>query len=109
MNVTEKRKSVRIPVNFPAIFSYNAKNGNGEILNLSVDGAYLCATESLDAGKKIKLSFDLPAHELHLNAQVIWRESLQDRKTFGMGLFFKDASALQHAAIELFIRNLLKI
>ena len=109
MNVTEKRKSVRIPVNFPAVFSYNAGQGNGEILNLSVDGAYLCSGESLEAGKKIKLSFDLPDHELHLNAQVIWRKALKDRKTFGMGLFFKDAPALQQAAIELFIRNLLKI
>jgi hypothetical protein len=108
MGATEKRKSVRVPVDFPASFSYGSRNHTGTVLNLSVDGALLHSDQLVDVGRSIKLQFALPDHELRTKAQIVWGKSI-DQSTFGMGLFFEDLPALHQAAIDLFIRNLLKI
>lgn len=110
MNITEKRKSVRIPVDFPASFSHQRKNYPARILNLSVDGALLQADQLIDSGEQIQLSFELPEQEIRLKAKVMWGNSVEGNiQAFGMGVFFEDMPALQQAAVGLYIRNLLKI
>lgn len=106
----EKRRSLRIPVDFRASFIHDDKTLSGRILNLSVDGVFLRASELLDSGDPIHLTFDLVDQEIQVKGRVMWGGSVEDKVgTFGMGIHFDHISALQQAAIELFIRNLLKM
>ena len=110
MNVTEKRKSVRVPVDFPASFAHEKKNFPARVLNLSIDGAMVQAEQMIDTAQLIQLTFELPEQELRVKARVMWGKLVEgDIRTFGMGVRFEDIPALQQAAIELYIRNLLKI
>jgi uncharacterized protein (TIGR02266 family) len=105
-----KRRSVRIPVDFRASFTHNEKTLSGRVLNLSVDGVFLRTSELLDSGDPIHLTFDLVDQEIQVKGRVTWGGSVENRAgTFGMGIHFEQISALQQAAIELFIRNLLKM
>ena len=110
MKTSEKRKSVRVPVDFPASFSYQSKNFPARILNLSIDGAMVQAEQLIDSGQQIQLTFELPEHEVRVKAKVMWGGVVQGNiRAFGMGVCFEDISALQRVAVELYIRNLLKI
>jgi hypothetical protein len=108
MTTTARRRSARVPVDLPAQFTHKNREIPGRILNLSVDGAFLRASEMLDSGETIRVSFELPDAQLDVKAKVIWSGSMRGEAT-GMGLFFDGISAMQQAALELFIRNLLKI
>ncbi len=107
MSMSEKRKSVRVAVDFPASFSHETQDYSGRILNLSVDGALLKADTLINSGEMIQLTFELPEHEARVKARIIWSRPIES--TYGMGVFFEDIPAVQQAAIELYIRNLLKI
>ena len=110
MNITEKRKSVRIPVDFPASFSHKNKNFPARILNLSIDGAMLQAEQLIDSAQQIQLTFELPEQEIRVKARVMWGSIVEGNiRAFGMGVSFEDMPALQRVAVELHIRNLLKI
>jgi hypothetical protein len=110
MNITEKRKSVRIPVDFPASFSYQKKNFPARVLNLSIDGAMLQAEQLIDTTEVLLLTFELPEQEIRVKAKVMWGSLVEGNiQASGMGVRFEDIPALQQAAIELYIRNLLKM
>lgn len=106
----EKRRAVRVPVDFPASLTSEEKSLTGRVLNLSIDGVFLRTTELLDSGDAIHLTFDLVDQEIEVKGRVMWGGSMENSAgTFGMGVHFERISALQQAAIELFIRNLLKM
>ena len=106
----EKRRTVRVPVDFPASVTLEEKTLTGRVLNLSIDGVFLRTSELLDAGDPIDLTFDLVDQEIEVKGRVIWGGSVENSAgTFGMGIHFDQISALQQAAIELYIRNLLKM
>jgi uncharacterized protein (TIGR02266 family) len=106
----EKRRSVRVPVDFHASFNHDGKTVSGRVLNLSVDGVFLQTSRLLDSGDPINLTFDLMDQEIQVKGRVVWGGSVENSAgTFGIGIHFEHISALQQAAIELFIRNLLKM
>ena len=75
-----------------------------------MDGVFLRTSELLDSGDPIQLIFELADQEIHVKGRVMWGGSVENAvRSFGMGVHFENISAVQHAAIELFIRNLLKI
>ena len=100
----EKRKSVRIPVDFPASFSHETKEYDGRILHLSVDGALLKSSASIDSGEIVELKFELPGQEVRAKARIIWSKPIES--TFGMGVFFEDIAAEDKAAIESYIADI---
>jgi hypothetical protein len=102
----EKRKSVRVPVDFPASFSHETQNYEGRVLHLSVDGALLKSNELINAGEVIELTFELPEQEVKAKARIIWSKPIET--TFGMGVFFDDISAEHKAAIESYISDLIQ-
>ena len=107
---SDKRRSVRVPVDFRASFTHEQKTLPARVLNLSVDGVFLRTAELLDSGDPIHLTFELVDQEIQVKGKVMWGGSVENAAgTFGMGIHFEHISALQQAAIELFIRNLLKI
>jgi Tfp pilus assembly protein PilZ len=107
----EKRRSVRVPVDFRASLTHEKKTITGRVLNLSVDGVFLRTSELLDSGDPIHLTFELVDQEIDVKGKVMWGGSVENSAgTFGMGIHFGEhITALQQAAIELFIRNLLKM
>jgi hypothetical protein len=110
MNSTEKRKSVRVPVDFPASFAHQNRNFPARVLNLSIDGAMVQAEQLIDAAQQLVLTFELPAQEIRVKARVMWGESVDGNiPAVGMGVLFEDMPALQRVAVEHYIRNLLKI
>ena len=110
MKITEKRKSVRVPVDFPASFSYQNRNFQARILNLSIDGAMVQAEQLIPSSEQILLTFELPEQEVRVKAKVMWGSFVEGSiRTFGMGVGFDDIPAIQRVAVELYIRKLLKI
>src|SRR5688572_20655717 len=110
MRSTEKRRSVRVPVDFPATIEHLGREHSGRVLNLSVDGALLSANQLLDAGEQIQLAFEMPEGRIYVKGTIIWAGTVPGGvRTIGMGVSFDGIPAVQQAAIELFIRNLLKI
>jgi hypothetical protein len=100
----EKRKSIRIPVDFPAFFSHEKKEHEGRVLHLSVDGALLKSSELINSGEIIELKFDLPQQEVRAKARIIWSKPIES--TFGMGVFFEDIAAEDKAAIDAYIADI---
>ncbi|MCI0412387.1 PilZ domain-containing protein [bacterium] len=110
MSFGEKRRSVRVPVDFEASFTRGERTVAARVLNLSVDGVLLRTSEMLDSGDPIQLTFELVDQEVQVKGRVVWGGSVEDSgRTFGMGIHFENISAVQQAAIEQFIRNVLKI
>ncbi len=110
MKITEKRKSVRVPVDFPGSFSYQNRNFPVRILNLSIDGALVQAEQLINVAELMQLTFELPEQEIRVKARVMWGNLIEgNASAFGMGVHFEDMPALQQAAVDLYIRNLLKI
>ena len=104
----EKRKSVRVPVDFPASFAHERRNHPGRILNLSSDGALLQAEELIEPGQELQLSFEIPDQEIRVRGKVMWGQSVKGNiNAYGMGIFFQDLADAHHTALELYIRTLL--
>ena len=102
----EKRKSVRIAVDFPALFCHETKDYDGRILHLSVDGALLKSSVLINPGEIIDLTFTLPKQEVRAKARIIWSKPIES--TFGMGVFFEDIQAEDKAAIDSYIIDLVQ-
>ena len=102
----EKRKSIRIPVDFPASFSHETKDYEGRVLHLSVDGALLKSSALINSGEIVELTFELPEQEVRAKARIIWSKPIES--TFGMGVFFEDIPAEDKAAIETYITDIVQ-
>jgi hypothetical protein len=102
----EKRKSIRIPVDFPAFFCHETKDYNGRVLHLSVDGALLKSGVLIKPGEIIELTFQLPEQEVRAKARIIWSKPIES--TFGTGVFFEDIRAEDKAAIDSYISDLVQ-
>ena len=102
----EKRKSIRVPVDFPASFSHETKEYDGRVLHLSVDGALLKSGALINSGEIIELTFELPGQQVRAKARIIWSKPIES--TFGMGVFFEDIPAEDKAAIDSYISDLLQ-
>ena len=103
MDFPEKRKSIRLPVDFQASFSHQTGDHQGRVLYLSVDGALLKSSALINSGELIELTFQLPAQEVRARAKIIWSKPIES--TFGMGVFFEEITPADKAAIESYIND----
>lgn len=107
-----KRKSVRVPVNFETQIAHQAKKHKAEALNLSVDGMCVHGTKTFADNDRILVLFKLPTMQepMRLWAKVVWGRSVEgvSATTFGMGIQFEKPQPSQKKELVKFIQNLLK-
>ncbi|HSE42802.1 MAG TPA: PilZ domain-containing protein [Acidobacteriota bacterium] len=108
----DKRRSVRVPVEFSVQFTFDNKEHLAEALNLSVDGMFLKTTYMLLQGDIIEIFFHLPNAEepLWMKAQVMWGTWIEGMNlpTSGMGVRFVDPLPEQRDHLENYIRELIE-
>jgi uncharacterized protein (TIGR02266 family) len=108
----EKRKSVRVPVDFQASFSKDDRDYYGQVLNLSLDGLFIKTQQLFEPQDRLNFSFKLSGSPqvLHLRGKVIWSASVdgQEDRHYGIGISFENVPVAEKLALNSFIENLLK-
>ena len=86
----EKRRYVRVPVEFTALIQQDRKLYSGLALNLSEDGLFLIVPELLSPSQTVDVTFRLPnsQDETKVPARVAWCSKVKGRGKFiyGMGV-----------------------
>lgn len=107
-----KRKSVRVPVNFETQVAHQAKKHKAGALNLSVDGMCLYSAKTFADNDRILVLFKLPTMQepMRLWARVVWGRTIESPSTttFGMGIQFEHPQPSQKKELVKFIQSLLK-
>ena len=102
----EKRKFVRVPVEFTALIQQDRKLYSGLALNLSEDGLFLVVPELLTPSRMVNVTFRLPnaEDETMVSAKVAWCSKVKGRGKFvyGIGVQFMNHAArgLLHSFVE---------
>lgn len=111
-NYAEKRKSIRVPVNFPASFSKDNRHYLGIVLNLSADGLFIRTQQQFDSEDRLDFSFQLPGSNssLHVRGTVAWGAGIHDGpdRLYGLGVRFQDVAPDQASELNSYIEKLLK-
>jgi uncharacterized protein (TIGR02266 family) len=109
---SEKRKSVRVPVDFEVRFTFGAQEHIANALNLSADGMFIKTGYMLLQGDIIEVFFHLPDVEepFWLKARVAWGTWIEgmNMPTSGMGIQFIDLLQSQREHLKNYIRELIK-
>lgn len=110
--VNNKRKSVRVPVNFNTQIFKQDQRFSGGVLNLSVDGMFVQTPASFDENDHIHVIFRLPSTQepMRLKARVVWGREIEgaDVSSFGMGIQFEQTGMAQKKELAKYIQGLLK-
>jgi uncharacterized protein (TIGR02266 family) len=108
----DKRRSVRVPVDFPVKFTFENKEHLAEALNLSIDGMFLKTNSMFLQGDMIEIFFHLPEvnDPFWMKAQVMWGTWIEGMNlpTSGMGVRFVDPLPEQRDHLENYIRELIE-
>ena len=108
----EKRKSVRVPVDFNASFSKDNRDYSGQVLNLSSDGLFIKTQQLFEPHDRLDFSIKLSGSPqvLHLRGRVVWNGSIEgeDDRHYGIGIQFEDPPPAETAVLSSYIRKLLK-
>ena len=109
---SEKRKSVRVPVDFQASFSIDDRNYHGQVLNLSSDGLFIKTQQLFEPQDVLSFSFKLSGSQkiLHIRGRVAWGASIGDQEdlNYGIGVHLEDVPPVENAALNSYIQTLLK-
>ena len=107
-----KRKHVRVPVDFEVQFTFDNKQHTAEALNLSIDGMFLKTSYMLLLGDMVELFFHIPKYKepYWLKARVVWGTWIEGMNlpTSGMGVQFIDLIPEQKEHLENYIRELIQ-
>ncbi len=107
-----KRKHVRVPVDFEVQFTFDNKQHTAEALNLSIDGMFLKTSYMLLLGDMVELFFHIPKYKepYWLKARVVWGTWIEGMNlpTSGMGVQFIDLIPEQKEHLEKYIRELIQ-
>jgi uncharacterized protein (TIGR02266 family) len=105
----ERRKSIRIPVDFELQFITNNKEYPGKALNLSVDGICITTPKVLLAGETVEVFFQLPDGSTSMQAKgtVAWSSQIEHTGnwTFGMGVKFEGIQPGEEDGLRRFIHQ----
>jgi uncharacterized protein (TIGR02266 family) len=108
----DKRRHVRVPVDFEVRFTFDHNQHIAEALNISVDGMFLKTSYMLLQGDIVELFFHVPKVEepFWLKARVVWGTWIEGMNypTSGMGVQFLDLVPEQREYLEKYIRELIK-
>ena len=107
----EMRKSVRVPVMFPASVTRNDREYLGIVLNVSVDGMFIKTVEFLPAHSDVEILFHLPVsrYPLKIGAKIAWCSKIvgPEGTICGMGLQFDNHYLAERLLLKTFIDHLL--
>lgn len=108
----DKRKSLRIPVDFEVRFTFENKELQALALNLSTDGMFLKTDYMLLQDDIIEVFFQIPdiQEPFWMKARVAWGTWVDGRQSpiSGMGLQFVDPLPSQKSELEQYLQKLLK-
>lgn len=107
-----KRKHIRVPVDFEVQFTFDNKQHTAEALNISIDGMFLKTSYMLLLGDVVELFFHIPKLQepYWLKARVVWGTWIEGMNlpTSGMGVQFIDLIPEQKEHLENYIRELIQ-
>jgi Tfp pilus assembly protein PilZ len=108
----DKRKSVRVPVDFEVRFTFGTQEHIAQALNLSTDGMFIKTSYMLLQGDIIEVYFHLPDIEepFWLKARVAWGTWIEgmNMPTSGMGIQFIDPLPKQREQLKNYLRGLIQ-
>jgi len=108
----DKRKSVRVPVDFEVRFTFGNQEHIAQALNLSTDGMFIKTSYMLLQGDIIEIFFRLPGIDepFWLKAVIAWGTWIDgmNMPTSGMGIHFIDLLQSQREHLNKFIRGLIQ-
>lgn len=108
----DKRKSVRVPVDFEVRFTFGNQEHIAQALNLSTDGMFIKTSYMLLQGDIVEVFFRLSGIDepFWLKARVAWGTWIEgmNMPTSGMGIQFVDLLPSQREHIKNYIRGLIK-
>lgn len=111
MTAIEKRKDVRIPVEFGTQIR---KTGNvylGTVLNLSLNGMFVKVPALFQEGEAIEVIFNLPQRQMRIEAQaeIRWKSKVENSPIFGIGLLFVSMQQKDREALGTYISKSLMV
>jgi Tfp pilus assembly protein PilZ len=108
----DKRKSVRVPVDFEVRFTFGTQEHIAQALNLSTDGMFIKTSYMLLQGDIIEVYFHRPDIEepFWLKARVAWGTWIEgmNMPTSGMGIQFIDPLPKQREQLKNYLRGLIQ-
>ena len=108
----DKRKAVRVPVDFEVSFIFESREHQARALNLSVDGMFLKTEYTPLLNDIIEIYFRLPEipEPLWMKARVAWGTFLEGQSSSisGIGVQFLEPLPSQREQLERYLQHLLK-
>jgi hypothetical protein len=105
----EPRRGLRVPIRLPASLRCLRETRNGEIVNLSVAGAFVAISEPPELGAALSLEFPIGERLLRVQAKAMHRaESAQPGRAEGhpgVGVLFEGLTSLEERLVEGFVRE----
>lgn len=99
-SMSERRHMWRFPVQMgAALWPKQGASQQITVLDLSVDGAGLLLSKSVDAATTGVLRIEHPGIKLVLPYKVIWAQTINDRRRAGLGFYLMDSVRLQLAGL----------
>lgn len=111
MDPSDKRKSVRVPVQIEAQIVRQEHDIPGTILNCSIDGMFIRTIEMIPDNEIVRVSFVIPGTEqkMMLTSRTIWCHSMESsgNPVLGLGIRFEQLSTEQTDTLREFINEIL--
>jgi Tfp pilus assembly protein PilZ len=107
----EKRRYVRVPVEFTALIQQDRKLYSGLALNLSEDGLFLIVPELLSPSQTVDVTFRLPnsQDETKVPARVAWSSKVRGRGKFIYGMGVQIMNDVAQGALHSFVDSVLQV
>jgi len=106
----EKRRYVRVPVEFTALIQQDRKLYSGVALNLSEDGLFLVVSELLSPSQTVDVTFRLPdaQDETKVPARIAWSSRVKGRGKFVYGIGVQIMNNVARGTLHSFVDSMLQ-
>lgn len=103
----QRREHARIHVELTVDFESEHTFYAGSALNLAVGGLFIATPNPLPVGYVVSLKLALPTGRIAAEAEVMWTAEAppESRGLSGMGVRFRDISAVDKVRVEAFIEQ----
>ncbi len=108
-DLLEPRRGLRVPIRLPTSVRHARATRNGEVTNLSIEGAFVALPEPPELGAALSLEFPIGERLLRVQAVVVHRAEEADPGQAegcpGMGVAFQGLSPLEEHLVGGFVRE----
>ena len=95
----ERRKTIRVPVNFAVKWQGSWARRGGGLTDLSIGGCFILTEDLVKEGEEVRLEIRLPKGRLCLSGEVVYKI-----EELGFALRFTDASDADRKQLEWLIK-----